>query len=49
MHFDPKSAKETYSELPTDELVRIAFLDNGYVLEAKKLAEDELARRKFPR
>jgi hypothetical protein len=24
-------------------------LDNGYVLEAKKLAEDELARRKFPR
>jgi len=48
MQFDPKAAKEAYSELPTDELVRIAFLDNRYVAEAKKLAEDELGRRKFP-
>jgi hypothetical protein len=47
MQFDPKAAKDIYSELPTDELVRIALFDSHYVAEAKKLAEEELARRKF--
>jgi hypothetical protein len=47
MQFDTEAAREAYSELPTDELVRIAYLEDHYVPEAKKLAEDELARRKF--
>jgi hypothetical protein len=47
MQFDSKAAKQAYKELSTDELVRIAFLENSYVPEAKKLAADELARRNF--
>lgn len=47
MQLDPEALKEAYSELPTDELVRIAILSKDYVPEAKKLAQEELTRRKF--
>lgn len=47
MQFNPEALKEAYSELPTDELVRIAVLSKDYVPEAKKLAQEELTRREF--
>jgi hypothetical protein len=47
VQFNPEALQEAYLELPTDELVRIAFLSNDYVPEAKKLAQEELARRDF--
>ncbi|MEZ5459623.1 MAG: hypothetical protein R3E65_10080 [Steroidobacteraceae bacterium] len=45
MKFDPSRAASNYAEMPTDDLVRIAFIDGGYLDEAKDLAKAELSRR----
>lgn len=45
MKFDPNRAASNYAEMPTDDLVRIAFIDGGYLDEAKDLARAELSRR----
>ena len=47
MQFDPQSAKDLYAQKEIDELVGIAFLEDTYLPEAKKLALAELARRGF--
>lgn len=45
MKFDPNRAASNYAEMPTDDLVRIAFIDGGYLDETKDLARAELSRR----
>jgi hypothetical protein len=45
MQFDPKSAAASFSEKDTDELVRIAFLEQDFTQEARELASAELANR----
>ena len=45
MNFDPKAAKELYSQKEDEELVRIALLEPDYLPEARTLAEQELKRR----
>jgi hypothetical protein len=45
MQFDPDRAASHYAEMATDDLVRIAFIDAGYLDEAKDLARAELSRR----
>jgi len=45
MKFDSESARPIYAKKESDELVCIAFLDEDFVEEAKKLAKEELARR----
>ena len=47
MHFDPESAADLYAQKDDDELVRIAFLEETYLEEAKELAKNELAQRGF--
>lgn len=47
MKFDPSSARQLYLQMETDELVRIAFLEEAYVDDAKLLAKEELALRGF--
>lgn len=47
MQFDPTSAKHVYAEKESDELIRIAFLEDAYVEGAKALAKEELAKRGF--
>lgn len=43
--FDPVTAAQTYAEMETEELVRIAYLEPNYVPEAKALAMRELDKR----
>jgi hypothetical protein len=45
MKFDPQSAAPIFARKESDELIRIAFLEESYVEEAKELARRELARR----
>ena len=45
VQFDAESAKRLYAVKDTDELVRIEYLGETYVPEAKKLAKDTLASR----
>ncbi|HEX3950071.1 MAG TPA: hypothetical protein VHW95_09500 [Steroidobacteraceae bacterium] len=47
MKFDASSAKQLFAQKETDELVRIAFLEEAYVDDAKSLAKEELALRSF--
>jgi hypothetical protein len=47
MKFDPSSARPLYAQKETDELVRIAFLEEAYTDDAKSLAKEELALRGF--
>ncbi|WP_029923488.1 hypothetical protein [Nevskia soli] len=45
MQFNPTSAAPAYAEKSTDELIQIAFLEQDYLSEAKRLAEEELTNR----
>jgi hypothetical protein len=47
MKFDPSSARPLFAQKETDELVRIAFLEEAYTDDAKSLAKEELALRGF--
>ena len=47
MKFDASSARQLFARKETDELVRIAFLEEAYVDDAKSLAKEELALRGF--
>lgn len=47
MKFDTSSARQLFAQKETDELVRIAFLDEAYIDDAKSLAKEELALRGF--
>jgi hypothetical protein len=47
--FDPGAAAQTYADMDTEELVRIAYLEPDYVSEAKALALRELDKRGVPR
>jgi hypothetical protein len=47
MKFDPSSARPLFAQKETDELVRIAFLEEAYIDDAKSLAKEELALRGF--
>lgn len=46
--FDPVAAAETYADMETEELVRIAYLEPDYLPEAKALAMQELDKRGVP-
>jgi hypothetical protein len=45
MKFDPDSARPLFASKDQDELIRIAFLEDTFLDEAKNLAKQELARR----
>ena len=45
MQFDSQSAINAFAQKDTQELIRIAFLEDTYVDDAKNVAKDELARR----
>jgi hypothetical protein len=47
MKFDPSSARQLFAQKETDELVRIAFLEEAFIDDAKSLAKEELALRGF--
>ena len=47
MKFDASSARQLFAQKETDELVRIAFLEEAYIDDAKSLAKEELALRGF--
>jgi hypothetical protein len=48
MKFDPKSSESVFSEKDDDELIRIAYVEETYVSEAKELAKSLLAKRGRP-
>ena len=45
MQFDPETATNLFAQMDDDELIRIAFLEDTYLEEAKDLAKKELAER----
>src|SRR5262245_2082780 len=46
--FDPAEAEKAYAEMQLAELVCIAYLDDGYLPEARSIATRELDRRGVP-